>query len=313
MRVLPQSAGLPIEGSEIRRSESMIILCADDYAMTEGISRAIGELAAAKRLSATSVMVNTPHWPAAAPRLRAHRGHLSIGLHLNLTLGAPVGPMPRLAPAGTFPRAGGLVGRALLGLLDGDEVRGEIERQLDRFEMGLQLPPDHVDGHQHAHVLPSVRGTLLRVLQRRYPTRPPLIRDPSDRLGAIAARRVAAPKAMSISALALGLARAAQRRGLPVNDSFAGFSSFDERMPYVDELRRVLLQPGRRHLVMCHPGHPDEELARLDPVVARRRMEYDAIMRDPDLPRCIWRPWRNADGPAIDWSEPTGLSVEQGQ
>ena len=68
--MLPQSAGLPIEGSEIRRSESMIILCADDYAMTEGISRAIGELAAAKRLSATSVMVNTPHWPAAAPRLR---------------------------------------------------------------------------------------------------------------------------------------------------------------------------------------------------------------------------------------------------
>ena len=71
--------------------------------MTEGISRAIGELAAAQRLSATSVMVNSPHWPAAAPRLRAHRGHLSIGLHLNLTLGTPVGPMPRLAPAGTFP------------------------------------------------------------------------------------------------------------------------------------------------------------------------------------------------------------------
>ena len=34
---------------------SMIILCADDYAMTEGVSRAIGELAAARRLSATSV------------------------------------------------------------------------------------------------------------------------------------------------------------------------------------------------------------------------------------------------------------------
>ena len=70
--------------------------------MTEGISRAIGELAAAQRLSATSVMVNSPHWPAAAPRLRAHRGHLSIGLHLNLTLGTPVGPMPRLAPAGSL-------------------------------------------------------------------------------------------------------------------------------------------------------------------------------------------------------------------
>jgi len=281
----------------------MIILCADDYAMTEGISRAIGELAAAKRLSATSVMVNAPHWPAAAPRLRAHRGHLSIGLHLNLTLGTPVGPMPRLAPAGTFPSAGRLMSRALLGLLDSEEVRGEIERQLDRFETGLQFPPDHIDGHQHMHVLPRVRGTLLRAAHRRYPTRPPLIRDPSDSLAAIAARRVAAPKAAAISALALGLATAAQRRQLPVNDGFAGYSNFDETAPYADELQRALQQPGRRHLIMCHPGHPDEELARLDPVVARRRMEYDAIMRDPDLPQRIWRPRRNADGPAIDWSD----------
>lgn len=283
--------------------ESMIILCADDYAMTEGISRAIGELAAAQRLSATSVMVNSPHWPAAAPRLRAHRGHLSIGLHLNLTLRAPVGPMPRLAPAGAFPGSRSLVVRAFLGLLDGGEIRAEIERQLDRFEAGLQFPPDHIDGHQHIHVLPKVRGSLLQVAQRRYPARPPLIRDPTDGLAAIAARRVAVPKAMSVSALALGFARSARRRGLPVNDSFAGFSNFDETAPYADELRGALLQPGRRHLVMCHPGHPDGELAGLDPVVARRRMEYDAIMRDPDLPQRIWRPARAADGPAISWPQ----------
>jgi predicted glycoside hydrolase/deacetylase ChbG (UPF0249 family) len=280
----------------------MIILCADDYAMTEGISRAVGELAAAKRLSATSVMVNSAHWPAAAPRLRAHRGHLSIGLHLNLTLGAPLGPMPRLAPAGRLPGAGSLVARALCGLLDGEEVRGEVVRQLDRFETGLQFPPDHIDGHQHIHVLPRVRRALLQAAQRRYPTRPPLIRVPSGRLATIAERRVAVPKAMSVAALALGLADAAEGRGLPVNDSFAGFSSFDERTSYAHELESALQQPGRRHLVMCHPGHPDEELARLDPVVARRRMEYEAIMRDPELPQRIWRPWRNADGPAIDWS-----------
>src|SRR5215475_14231459 len=94
--------------------ERMIILCADDYALTEGISRAIGELAAAKRLSATSVLVTSAHWPASAPRLCAHRGHLSVGLHLNLTFGAPLGPMPRLAPNGAFPGLQGLIARALL-------------------------------------------------------------------------------------------------------------------------------------------------------------------------------------------------------
>jgi hypothetical protein len=108
---------------------------------------------------------------------------------------------------------------------------------------------------------------------------------------------------MSAAALALGFADAARRRGLPVNDSFAGFSDFDVKVPYADELRSALLQPGRRHLVMCHPGHPDAELAGLDPVVGRRRMEYDAIMRDPDLPQRIWRPSRSADGPTISWLE----------
>lgn len=288
----------------------MIILCADDYALTEGISRAIGELAAAQRLSATSVLVTSAHWLASAPRLCVHRGHLSVGLHLDLTLGTPLGPMPRLAPAGAFPRLRGLLARALLGLLDIDEIRAEIGRQLDRFELGMRTPPDHIDGHQHVHVLSGVRQVLLETVQRRYPSRPPLIRDPSDRLRTITARGVAVPKAISVGALALGFARAAQEARLSVNDSFAGFSNFDVSAPYADELRSALSQPGRRHMVMCHPGHPDAELAGLDPVVERRRMEYDVLMRDPGLPQRIWRPSRNADGPPLAWADLPGIGQD---
>ena len=283
--------------------ESMIILCADDYALTEGVSRAIGELAAAQRLSATSVMVTSAHWSASAPRLSVHRRHLSVGLHLDLTLGPPLGPMPRLAPAGSFPGLRGLLTRALLGLLDVEEIKAEIGRQLDRFESAMRAPPDHIDGHQHVHALSGVRQALLEAVQRRYASRPPLIRDPSDRLRAITARGVAVPKAVVVSALALGFASAARDARLPLNDSFAGFSDFDLNEPYANELQRALLQPGRRHIVMCHPGHPDAELAAVDPVVKRRRMEYDALMRDPGLPARIWRPSRSADGPPLDWAQ----------
>ena len=59
----------------------------------------------------------------------------------------------------------------------------------------------------------------------------------------------------------MGFGAAARRRGLPTNDSFAGFSSFDERQPYAAELEQALSAPRERHLVMCHPGHPDAELA----------------------------------------------------
>src|SRR5262245_52793612 len=125
----------------------MIMLCADDYALTQGISRAVGELAAAKRLSATSVMVTTEHWPATAPRLRVHRGHLAVGLHFNLTHGGPIGPMPRLAPDNVLPKRNDLIVRALAWMIDGNEIGQEVERQLDAFEKGLGFPPDHIDGH----------------------------------------------------------------------------------------------------------------------------------------------------------------------
>jgi predicted glycoside hydrolase/deacetylase ChbG (UPF0249 family) len=280
---------------------SATILCADDYAMTEGISRAIGELAAAQRLSATSVMVTTPHWPATAPRLAVHRGHLSIGLHLNLTSGRALGPMPRLAASGTLPSLERLMAWASLPPLVRTEIRDEIERQLDRFEAGLRFPPDHVDGHQHVHVLPAVRGALLDAVARRYGGRPPLVRDPTDRLTAWDARSPARIKAMFVGLLATGFARAAGRRGLPVNDTFAGFSDFRANSSYVDELAAALREPGRRHLVMCHPGRPDAEGARIDPIADRRPMEYDALMRDVSLPSLIWRPSRKADGPTLAW------------
>jgi len=281
----------------------MIILCADDYALTEGVSRAVGELAAARRISATSAMVTTPHWPAAAPRLVVHRGRIAVGLHLNLTLGNPLGAMPGLAPGGTFPKRATLVARALLGLIDPAEVAAEIARQLEAFEARVGYPPDHIDGHEHVHVLSGVRQALFDVVANRYPGAKPLIRDPADTLGAIAARGSPRAKALLVGTLALRFAAGARRRGLPTNEGFSGFSSFDVREPYAQELQRALAKTGPRHIVMCHPGHADAELAAIDPVVERRRMEYDALMRDASLPERIWRPSRGPDGPPVDWSQ----------
>jgi chitin disaccharide deacetylase len=281
----------------------MIILCADDYALTEGVSRAVGELAAARRLSATSAIVTTPCWPAMAQRLTVHRGRIAVGLHLNLTLGAPLGAMPRFAPSGLLPKRNAVLGRALLCLVRRTEMDAEIERQLDAFERHLGFPPDHIDGHEHVHVLPCIRQSLLDVVSQRYPGLKPLLRDPSDSWSAIAARGGARVKANAVAALAFGFGAGAERRGLPTNVGFSGFSSFDVNEPYGAELERVLRQPGPRHIVMCHPGHADAELAALDSVVERRRMEYDALMRTASLVERIWRPTRSADGPPVDWSQ----------
>jgi chitin disaccharide deacetylase len=280
----------------------MVILCADDYALSPGVARAVGELSAARRLSATSVLVTTAHWPGLAPRLSVHRGHLAIGLHFNLTLGAPLGSMRRLAPTGQLPNLARLLAGALVGLVDRAEVRDELERQLDHFERGLSFPPDQVDGHQHVHALPGIREVVFETLARRYPSRAPLLRDPSDRWQAIAARNTAKAKALLVATLALGFAQAARRHGLPTNAGFSGFSNFDPAIPYARELADALRELGPRPIVMCHPGHPQAEAAGDDPVAARRRMEYDALMGDRALPGRIWRPARSPNGPPVDWA-----------
>ena len=79
-----------------------IVLCADDFGLTDGVSRGILELAEAGRISATGAMTNMPGWRRSAQALKPLVGRIGIGLHLNLTVGAPIGPMPVLARGGTF-------------------------------------------------------------------------------------------------------------------------------------------------------------------------------------------------------------------
>jgi predicted glycoside hydrolase/deacetylase ChbG (UPF0249 family) len=253
------------------------VLCADDFAMTDGVSRSILALLADGRLSATGAMTNRPHWRRLAGELAAHAGRADLGLHLNLTCAAPLSAMARLAPGGELPKLGELARAAASSAEIRTEIALEIDRQLDAFEDALGHAPDFVDGHQHAHVLPGIRGAVLAAVARRYPAGAVYLRDPSDRAGAIRARGVAVAKALVISGLGFGMRRAATRRGIPVNRGFSGVSPFDPSRDVAADLARFLVRPGPAHLVMCHPGFVDDELARLDPVIATRPLEHAAL------------------------------------
>lgn len=256
-------------------------LCADDYALSPAVSRGICEAIAAGRLTATSAMTNQPDWPRAACDLAPLAG-ADIGLHLNLTLGAPLGPMPELAPEGALPPIRRLVGLARGGKLPEKEIRAETDRQIDAFEALAGRPPDFVDGHQHVHVLPGLRDWLLDALGRRGLAGGVWLRDCADRPGRILARGGPLAKAFAIAWLGRGFARAAARRGFRVNDGFAGFSRFDPAADYGAAFTGFLTRPGPRHLVMCHPGHVDEALVALDPVTQTRENELRFLL-SPDF------------------------------
>lgn len=280
----------------------MIILCGDDFALSDGVSRAIGDLCQARRLSAASALVTAPDWPRHAVEARALRPVAAIGLHLNLTLGRPLVTASRaahLGPDGAFLPLAKLVLRALAGRLEVDAICRECSCQIQAFRDATGALPDFIDGHQHVHALPIVRDGVLAAIAEHDWLERPLVRVPAGG----GARGL---KAAAVGTLARGFAGALDKAGLPRNATFAGFSSFAVGSDYHRELEAALAAggdgKGHCHLVMCHPGHVDDGLRHSgDALVERRQEEFDALMAARDLPARIWHPERNASG-AIDWA-----------
>lgn len=265
-----------------------VVLCADDYGMNEGVSRGILALAESGRISATSCMTNSPHWPQAGRVLAASAARIGVGLHLTLTWGRPVGAMPVLARDGTFPALGRIVTEAVRPMgrsLDQNEIRIEIERQLGLFCEVMGRAPDFLDGHQHVHVLPGIRAPLLDVLARSGLANRLWLRDPSDGAPAILNRRLSAAKALFVGALARGFRRDAGRVGFRTNDGFSGFSPFDPARDPAPDMESYLTALGPRPVVMCHPGLPDP-----DPdEIAVARMRELAYLQSPGFQNLLAR------------------------
>jgi predicted glycoside hydrolase/deacetylase ChbG (UPF0249 family) len=242
-----------------------LILCADDYALAPGVSRAIRELAAAGRLNATSVMTAGDDLGAeAAALLAAAPAGFRIGLHVTLTGGLTPLTAPRLPRfwADIAP----LLAAAFLRRLDRGTLAAEIEAQFAAFAAAFGRTPDFVDGHQHAHLLPGIRDLVLDALQRQAPGA--WLRQCRGPRGA--GRGM---KGRVIAALSGGLARQAARRGIPTNPAFSGAYDFRDADAFPAIFRDFLESLPDGGLVMVHPGHVDAVLRAIDPVHEPRERE----------------------------------------
>lgn len=265
-----------------------LILCADDYGLSPGVGAGIRALLDAGRLNATSCMTNSPDWPAEAALLRPFAERASIGLHFTLTGWlAPLSPsLPRLAPAAApadgHRRFGG-VGRLLLlshlGRVPEAEVTEELTRQLDAFESAFGRQPSHVDGHQHVHLLPGIRGPLLRLLARRFPDpdRRPWLRDCAEPAARILRLGISPAKALLIAGLSQGFAADAAAAGFRCNRGFRGIYDLADDGRFADRFRRFLDGATPGSLIMVHPALPDPVLTSRDPVTAARYAEQAVL------------------------------------
>ncbi len=257
-----------------------LILCADDYAIAPGVSRAILSLLATRRLTATGCMTATPFWMEHARWLRPYIGSADIGLHLTLTDQTPLGPMPSLAPDGRLPSISTLMRRSLLHRLDPGEIAGEIRRQVAAFEQGFGHKPSFIDGHQHVHQLPIIRDAVLKLWADGILGRGTWLRVCDAPVATILRRRISTAKSLILAGFARNLRRQARGAGIRTNAAFSGIRSFVEPAAYGALFERFVMDAQDNLLVMCHPGIVDDVLRAVDPVTASREEEFRFFASD---------------------------------
>ncbi|HUG37310.1 MAG TPA: ChbG/HpnK family deacetylase [Candidatus Limnocylindrales bacterium] len=124
-----------------------LIVNADDFGLTAGVSRGILEAHRDGIVSSTTLLVNRRLPPALVEELAA--SGLGVGLHVNLTLGGPLSDPRRIASLldehGQFVRDA----RAVAAGVRPDEARIEIGTQVDAFRRIMGRFPTHLDSHHH--------------------------------------------------------------------------------------------------------------------------------------------------------------------
>lgn len=225
-----------------------LIVNADDFNLTEGVTRGILYGHQHGIITSTTVMVNLSGLATSRDLARQAPG-LGLGLHVNLTLGAPVlaaGAVPSLVDAaGRFVRDRERVGE--VGVLA--EIRAEAVAQARRFEEVFGRRPTHIDTHYHMHRLPRVLDAVL---------------DMASDLG-LPVRAVTPEMAVDI-----------RRRGLPAPDRMVGDVGPDAYWTPENLIGLSKAAEDGVTELMCHPGYADEALA-ISTYRAQREGELRAL------------------------------------
>lgn len=243
-----------------------VIICADDFAVHKSASLGIVQLARVGRISATSVMVLSPHWAHDVALLQDVRGQIDVGLHLDWTSDFAMA-------AGHGLTLGQAMRRALLGGFDASRARAAVEQQLDLFEARWGAAPDYVDGHQHVQQFNGIRQALVQVLARRYAALP---RKPYLRISK------SVPFGLNVKPAIMGAmgANALEKLAISggVTSAVALFGIYDfkgDAARYARLMQHWLRQVTPGSILMCHPAQAAQPG---DPIGVARLQEFAYLM-----------------------------------
>ena len=236
----------------------MLIVTADDFGLTAGVSHGILRAHREGIVTAASILCVGAAFELAG-RLARESPSLGLGVHL-----AIVGEDPPLLTAreiptlvdrrGHFPRSWRtLVARATARRIDPADVRREFSAQLERAR-GIGVPLTHIDTHQHVHLWPDIADVTLQ-----------LAREHGIRALRIPCSHSRMPVGTAVAMLSRRLRARAKRAGLLVTDTHVGLeeSGRIDAVTLARAIRRAARHGAGTAELTVHPGqHDDPERSR---------------------------------------------------
>ena len=244
-----------------------LIVNADDFGFTSGVSRAIVEAHSCGIVTSSTLMANGHAFGEAVQLAKSAPG-LSVGCHVVLIDGEPVLDASQLGTLTDSQRfRDGLktfAARALMGRMKGCEVEAEARAQIHKIQ-SAGVSVSHVDTHKHTHIFPLVLRPLLRAA-RDCGVR--AVRNPfGPRFPLRSGQLLARPNLWTRFAEVRVLSRfAGQFRSAVAAEGFAtpdGTLGIEVTGTLDETLFQAIAQsiPVGTWEFVCHPGYNDPELA----------------------------------------------------
>jgi predicted glycoside hydrolase/deacetylase ChbG (UPF0249 family) len=240
-----------------------LIVNADDYGRSPGVSQGILEAYRTGIVTSTSIMINQPGAETALIEALACPG-LGVGLHLVFTAGQPL--LPRQTVPSLVDDQGRLLDQhtmwAQLEAISLDHLRAELHAQLEQFIALAGHLPDHLDCHHFVHLYPPFFQIYADLAAEfRLPLRVPFPPETSFCEAVSALPFLEGFPRDLVRGMIVTNSALLQARHLAYPACFIS-SFFGWKALRLDSLLSLLatLPEGVSEL-MCHPGHDDPPLA----------------------------------------------------
>lgn len=139
-----------------------LIINADDFGLTEGITKGIIDSHADGILTSTTMLVNAPYTKKAIELAKGYP-KLGVGIHLNATMGRPLIPGKKsfTDELGRFIKVTAYPNRYVE--VDPSELYEEWQAQMKQFIALTSKLPTHIDSHHHVHMAPVHHSVVLKL------------------------------------------------------------------------------------------------------------------------------------------------------